>query len=54
MRKSKTAAVITIKDIQKMTPAGRRMIYNWLVKQAKFLLTNHKELAPNFRARYIY
>jgi len=37
-----------------MTKAGRRTIANWLRKQAAFIEANAKELAPTFRARYLY
>jgi phage-related minor tail protein len=50
----KTAAVLTIKEIDQMTPSGRRTLAKWLKKQADFLVRHSKELAPTWRARYLY
>ena len=52
--KTKSAAILTIKDAATMTAKGRRDIAKWLDKQKKFLLENYKELSPTFRARHLY
>lgn len=52
--KDKSAAVITIKDAGKMTKKGRREVAAWLRKTADTLVKYGDELAPTFRARYLY
>jgi len=51
---SRSAAVLTIKDGQKMTRKGVKNISKWLRKQADWFEQYTKELAPTFRARYLY
>lgn len=53
-KKDKSAAVVTIKDAGKMTKKGRREVAAWLRKTAETLTKYGDELAPTFRARYIY
>lgn len=53
-RTEKSAAIVTIKDAPKMTKKGRREVAAWLRKTAETLLEYGDELAPTFRARYIY
>lgn len=50
----KSAAILTIKDGDKMSRDGKRRIVSWLKKQIKFFEKYSKELAPTFRARYLY
>ena len=52
--KEKSAAIVTIKNAQKMSARGRKSIANWLRQQARFLESNGDELASRFTARYIY
>lgn len=52
--KEKSAAIVTIKGAAMMTPAGRKRVAAWLKKQAEYLTKHGKELAPSFRARYLY
>jgi len=54
MKKLKIAAIVTIKDAPKMTKPGRKKIATWLIRQSECLLNNSDELAPVFRARYLY
>jgi hypothetical protein len=54
MKKDKSAAILTIFDAAKMSAKGRRQIAAWLKRQAAFLEKHAKELAPRFRARYLY
>lgn len=50
----RTAAIITIREPQKMSKRGRTCIAKWLRKQAYYLEKYGATLAPSFRARYIY
>jgi hypothetical protein len=50
----KSAAVLTIKQGNDMTLSGRKELAAWLRKQAGFLVKYGPELAPVFRARYLY
>lgn len=52
--KSKSAAVVTIKDAAKMSASGRKAVAAWLRKQASFLLSHPKQLPSRFTARYLY
>lgn len=49
-----SAAVLTIKDADKMTEQGRADVANWLRRQAKLLKAHGKDYAPRFRGRYLY
>ncbi len=50
----KSAAVVTIKDASKMTKKGRAEVAAWLRKTAATLTRYGDDLAPTFRARYLY
>lgn len=52
--KLSSAAILTIKEIDQMTPSGRKRLAAWIRKQADFLLKHSRELAPTWRARYLY
>lgn len=52
--KEKSAAILTIFGVRKMTKEGRRDIANWLHRQAKFLQDYPNQYAPRFTARYLY
>jgi hypothetical protein len=52
--KSKSAAIVTIKDASKMSASGRKAVAAWLRRQASFLLSHSKQLSPRFTARYLY
>ena len=50
----KTAAVVTIFDAGKMSPAGRKRIAAWLRSQADMILTEGDNYSDRFRGRYLY
>lgn len=50
----KSAAVLTVFDAHKMTPAGRKRIAKWLRSHADMLVGEGKNYAPRFRGRYLY
>ena len=50
----KTAAVVTIFDAGKMSPAGRKRIAAWLRNQADMILTEGDNYSDRFRGRYLY
>ena len=50
----KSAAVLTVKDADKMTKSGRRQIAKWLLQQAKYLVQFGDQYGPTLRARYLY
>lgn len=52
--KEKVAAVITVKDSDKMSARCRKQIANWLRSQADHLERDGKQYAKQFRARYMY
>lgn len=54
MQEFKSAAVITIKDADKMTKKGRRDIAAWLRHQADDLEALGDQYNWRFRARYLY
>ena len=54
MTKEKSAAVITIRDANKMTDKGRKAIAEWLRNNAKNLFKYRKAYSGRFTARYIY
>lgn len=53
MQSEKSAAVLTIKDAQRMTPKGRKDVAEWLREQARFLVEFGTEYAPRYRSRYM-
>jgi predicted PhzF superfamily epimerase YddE/YHI9 len=50
----KVAAVLTVKDPERMTKRNRQQIASWLRKQARHFVARGDRYAKNFRARYIY
>jgi hypothetical protein len=52
--KTKSAAIVTIKDAPKMSKRGRKAIAAWLRRQAVFLEQYGTKLSPRFTARYLY
>ena len=50
----KAAAVVTIRDANKMSAKGRKALAAWLRMHADMLLEHGKEYAPRFRGRYLY
>lgn len=53
-RKDKAAAILSIKDADKMPAKGRRQIAKWLRRQADMFVTDGKHYAAKFTARYLY
>lgn len=49
----KAAATVTIVRAGEMTPAGRRVLAEWLRDQAAALMRNGKRYAPRYTARYL-
>lgn len=56
MSKGKSAAILTIFNISKMTPKGREDIINWLKQQIENIQKYHKTpgFEKRYRARYLY
>lgn len=56
MTKEKSAAILTVFDISKMTAKGRRAIINWLNSQIRNIELYHKKpgFASRYTARYLY
>jgi hypothetical protein len=56
MSKEKSAAILTVKDISKMTPKGRKDIIAWLKSQIENIQKYHKKpgFASRYTARYLY
>lgn len=52
--KEKSAAIVTIKDADKMTKRGRKAVANWLREHAEMLESYGPEYAGVFRGRYLY
>lgn len=52
--KDKSAAIITIKDPDKMDKRGRRAIAQWMRRQADFLETPGGKFSSRYTARYLY
>lgn len=50
----KSAAVLTLREVPKMTNSGRRQIAAWLRRQADDLVKLGDQYGPVLRARYIY
>jgi hypothetical protein len=53
-KKEKSAAIVTIKEADRMTPAGRRRVAKWLRAQADMLVKEGKNYSPRFTGRYLY
>lgn len=53
-KSEKTAAVLTIRDADKMTKAGRKRIAKWLTSHAELIIAEGHKYAPRFRGRYLY
>ena len=49
----KAAAILTVRDADKMTPDGRKRIAGWLRAQAKLILAEGDNYAPRFRGGYL-
>jgi hypothetical protein len=54
MKKERSAAILSIKDADKMSKKGRKAIAKWLQMHAQYLLQYGPNYAGRFRARYIY
>lgn len=52
--KTKSAAILTLKDAPLMNKRGRKNIAAWLRRQAGFLEKHADQLSNRFTARYIY
>lgn len=52
--KTKSAAIITIRDAAKMSKKGKRDIVAWMRRQAEFLEKHNDELSSRYTARYLY
>jgi hypothetical protein len=52
--KTKSAAIITVRDAHIMTPKGRKEIAAWMRKSADTLVKHGKEFGPRFTYRYQY
>ena len=52
-KQQETGAFLTIRKAARMTPAGRRMIAEWLRKQVRHLLKDGDNYAERFVARYM-
>lgn len=50
----RSAAVLTIKDADKMTPKGRKEVAAWIRQRADFLEKHGANLGPRFRTRYVF
>jgi predicted dithiol-disulfide oxidoreductase (DUF899 family) len=55
-KKTKSAAILTVYDISKMTPKGRADIIAWLRLQVSYIKKYHKKpgFAKRYTARYYY
>lgn len=54
MSTDRSAAIVTVKDADRMSVDGRKDIARWLRRQAGFLEKYGSEFAGTFRARYIF
>ncbi len=52
--KATAAAVLTLRDVDQMSPEGRKDIAAWLRRQASHLLRHGDDYASRFRARCLY
>jgi hypothetical protein len=48
------SAVMTIYDVKKMTPKGRKNVARWFERQVKFYLENYQEASTTFMMRYLF
>lgn len=53
-KKEKTAAVVTVYDLNKMTVAGRKKIAKWLRSRANVVEKHGDLYAKRFTQRYLY
>lgn len=53
-RKDRSAAIVTIRDADKMTTRGRRDIAAWLRRTAAFLVKHGDQYSSRFAGRYMY
>lgn len=51
---TKSAAIVTIKEADRMSAKGRKAVAAWLRRQADFLEKHGKEYSTRFTARYLY
>ena len=51
---TKSAAVLTIFDAPKMNLRGRRLISEWLKRQAKMLVKDGDKFSARYTGRYLY
>lgn len=54
MAKQKSAAVLTIKHADQMTPTGRKEVAAWLRAQAIMLVREGKNYSARFTGRYLH
>lgn len=52
--KEQSAAILTIKEADKMTKPGRKAIAAWLRKQADFFQKHGDQYSRKYTARYLY
>lgn len=52
--KSKCAATVTIHRPLQMTAQGKRLVANWLRRQASLLERKGNELSKKYTAQYLY
>ena len=50
----KSAAILTVKDGDKMTKQGRKKVAAWIHRQANYLIKNGDKFASRRIARYLY
>jgi triphosphoribosyl-dephospho-CoA synthetase len=50
----KCAAIVTIRDADKMSEAGRERIADWMRQQAEQLVTEGHTYDGTFRGKYLY
>jgi hypothetical protein len=50
----KSAAIVTVFDVSRMTTKGRRAVAAWLRRQAHWVEKQGDQLARRFTARYLY
>lgn len=53
-RKEKSAAVLTVRMADEMTPKGRREVAAWLRRQAAMLVKEGPNYAKRYTGRYLY
>ena len=52
--KEKSAAILTIKDADKMSKRGRKEVAAWLRRHAKYLEQHGQAYSSRFTGRYLY